>query len=482
MLARPRLFVSPPYWWRRFGLKTIVVYSVLLLSFLAAQVVSAQEPPWPPPLRGAVNGTVTFTSDLFLNVPPTVAEEATQPGAAPFVMAKTAPTVDLAFHGNLPNAALNGIWSAWGDICLASDGKVYCGIGDHGDDAGGKGHAYLYRWDPVTKVLKQIVDLNAIVPRTKGEPTWTKVHARILEGADNNIYFTGTLNDGNTADNPRFKWSRAIPGGQIYQYNPKTGQSVLYANLPAGHCTATTLLDRDRNIWWCNLETGPNRLWAFDLTRKHELYRAPAGSMAGVNRNFAIDRDGKIYFNGKGSIWKCDLEARTITPMKSSFGPDSSGMRSSTKESKDGWIYGCSMGTNQLFRFAPAKDELDLLGPNFLVKGDYTCVCVLSPDEKYVYYLPGSHGTALGTGTPVIQYDIAKNQRKVIAFLKEAMQTLYDYVPGGTYGVKISADGSTLYVNLNGHAADNIRPKQMSASGFGLTAFCAIHIPASERR
>lgn len=462
--------------------QTFLIFSALLVSGFLALAAGAQDPAWPPPLQGAQHGTVTFTSDLFLKVPQTVVDESKLPDCAPFIMAKTAPVVDLAFHDNLPNAAINGTgWSAWGDICLASDGTVYSGIGDHGDDAGGKGHAYLYRWDPVTKELKQIVDLNAIMPRTKGEPTWTKLHARILEGKDGNIYFTGTLNDGNTADQPRFKWSDTIPGAQIYQYNPKTGQASLYANLPAGHCTATTMIDLKKNIWWCNLETGPNGLWAFDLTTKQELFKAPAGSVT-FNRNFCMDRDGNAYFNGKGSIWKADLKAKTVTPMKSSLGEaDGSGMRCSTDESKDGWIYGISMGTNQIFRFAPAKDKLELLGSNFLVKGDYTTVCVLSPDQKYVYYMPGSHGTAVGTGAPIIQYNIAKKQRKVLAFLREPMETLYNYVPGGTYGVKISADGSTLYVNINGHAADAIRPKGMSASGFGLTAFCAIHIPASER-
>jgi hypothetical protein len=163
-----------------------------------------------------------------------------------------------------------------------------------------------------------------------------------------------------------------------------------------------------------------------------------------------------------------------------SLGEKSSGMRESTEQTKDGWIYGSTMDTNQLFRFNPDKEKVELLGLNFL-KGDYVTVCALSPDEKYVYFLTGAHGTAGETGTPVIQYNIATKQRKVIAFLKEAMQTQFDYVPGGTYGVKISADGGTLYVNLNGHAGNSIRLKGQPESGFGLTAFMALHIPKSER-
>jgi hypothetical protein len=47
--------------------------------------------------------------------------------------------------------------------------------------------------------------------------------------------------------------------------------------------------------------------------------------------------------------------------------------------------------------------------------------------------------------------------------------------------VKISTDGGTLYVNFNGHPGDAQRPARMRPNGFGLTAFAAIHIPASER-
>ena len=244
--------------------------------------------------------------------------------------------------------------------------------------------------------------------------------------------------------------------------------------------TATSLLDRARNIWWCNLEGGTNTLWALDLTTRQELYQAPAGSM-GFNRDFALARDGSIYFNGASSIWKCAAKTRQTTPTRSAFPGDGKiGMRASTAESKDGWIYGVTMRPGRIFRYSPQRDQLELFGADFLA-GDYTAVCVLSPDERFLYYLPGAHGGAFKIGTPVVQYEIAKDQRKVLAFLRETFATEAGFVPAGTYGVKLSADGSTLYVNLNGHAADPIRPPPMRAIGFGLTAFAAIHIPASER-
>jgi hypothetical protein len=112
--------------------------------------------------------------------------------------------------------------------------------------------------------------------------------------------------------------------------------------------------------------------------------------------------------------------------------------------------------------------------------GDYTTVAELSPDERYIYYLPGAHGQASRTGTPVVQYDIANRRIKVLAFLARAFEQAHEYIPAGTYGMKVSADGSTLYVNFNGHLTKNL-PKHLRPNGFGLCSFAAIQIPRSER-
>jgi hypothetical protein len=95
--------------------------------------------------------------------------------------------------------------------------------------------------------------------------------------------------------------------------------------------------------------------------------------------------------------------------------------------------------------------------------------------------MPGSHGKAYQTGTPVVQYDIAKKQQKVLGFLAPPIEAKFGYVPSGSYGVKMSADGGTLFVNFNGHLTDSLRPVKMKPIGFGLCAFGAIHIPAGER-
>jgi hypothetical protein len=155
-------------------------------------------------------------------------------------------------------------------------------------------------------------------------------------------------------------------------------------------------------------------------------------------------------------------------------------MRAASRASSAGDVFGVTHKGGQLFRFRPAENKVELLGPTWGT-GEYTTVTVLSPDERFVYYLPGAHGKASQYGTPVVQYEIATGTRKVLAFLAPTLEAQVGYVPGGTYGVKLSDDGGTLYVNFNGHAADGIRPARMRPNGFGLTSFAAIHVPKSER-
>lgn len=453
---------------------------LLALTSLSPFLQAADAPSWPPTLPGAVKGTVTLQTEEFLRVPESVEAKRKEGKIVAFDVAKTPPTVELAFHEQLgPDAIKRRLWSSWGDIGLAADGRVYCGIGDHGNDAGGDARCFLYRWDPKAKQLRQLVDMNRVVTSRAGQPAWSKIHAKVDEGPDGKIYFSCTLNGGQRAGDPKYGFNDQLPGGQLYRYDPVSERTEVFANLPPRRCTATSILDRVRNVWWCNLEAGGgDALWGIDLGTKKVVYQGADGSV-GFNRAFALLRNGEIVCNGSGAFQRLDPAAGKIRPTQAKV-EGSSGMRSATRESRDGFVYGVLQTTHQLFRYAAGSDELKLLGPGWL-EGEYTAVCELSPDERFLYYLPGSHGRAWQSGTPVIQYNIATGRRKVLAFLAPAFDRAHGYVPAGTYGMKVSADGATIYVNFNGHAADRIRPTTMKPNGFGLTAFAAIHIPASER-
>lgn len=496
---------------------------ILFFSFLLFSYNSNAQDVWPPNLPTAnKNGIATLNTSDLLKIPSTIQQILDANPDIKFSVAKTVPKVELVFHGQLPNAALNGTgWSSWGDLCLASDGKVYSGIGNHWKTD--KGESYIYRWDPSKNEFKKIADLNKISKARANEVHFSKVHAHIIEGRDKKIYFTGTLDDGSLAGNEEMlkKWTNNISGGKLFQYDPKTGETSVYADFPAARVTATTKYDANRNILYCEIEGDPKGVsfGAFDMDKKEWIYQSEPGVIS-HHRDLMLDNDGNVYFNGlrenlssqvvlrggvyypvqtkdPGSVSTSMLPADQTDLLKNipitqiwQYSPVTKsikalntktigGFRSSTRESKTGYIYGTTMA-NQLFRYSPSKDELTILGSNFLKDGEYITVCDLSPDEKYIYYLPGAHGSAGFSGTPVIQYTIATGEQKAIVFLSETMIKTFNYAPGGTYGLKISADGSKLYVGLNGSPPDASRPKGLGR-GFGLTSFAIIHIPTQER-
>ncbi len=450
----------------------------LCLSLCAIRLDAAD---WPPPLRGIVDGVANVETDDFLRVPASVETRRKEMDVVAFDVAHAAPRVELAFHDQLgADAASRRLWSSWGDIGVANDGRVYCAIGDHGDDAGGNARCFLYQWDPAKHALRQIVDMNRVVPSKAGQPAWSKVHAKIDEGADGKIYFSCTLNGGQKAGDPKYGFNEALTGGQLYRFDPANDRTEVFASLPPRRCTATSHLDRERNIWWCNLEAGKgDALFGIDLATKKIMHQGEDGSV-GFNRAFTLLRDGRVVCNGVKNFQVLDPTTGKMQMLRAGA-EGSPGMRCATRESRSGHVFGVMQTTHQLFDYDVAKDEFKLLGPSWLA-GEYTAVCELSPDEKFLYYLPGSHGRAWQSGTPVIQFEIATGRRKVLAFLAPAIDSRTDFVPGGTYGMKISVDGSMIFVNFNGHPADGIRPAKMKPSGFGLTAFAVIHIPASERQ
>lgn len=477
---------------------------------------------WPPKFSiEDNNGISTFKGMDLLRVPDQVLSILDSTDAQ-LSVAETAPTVELIFHNelrNIPRDSSGALWTSWGDICLASDGKVYSGIGNHwGMDLG---ETYIYCWDPEERKLKKIVDINEIVEAESGDPRFSKVHAPIFEGSDKKIYFTGTLDNGGLAGvSPNLEaWNSKISGAKLFQYDPKSGKTIVLTDFPPATVTAATAYDPERNIFYCELEGNPKGVYlgVFNMTAKEWSFEGSPG-MISHHRDIMMDVNGNIYFNGpkvtlseqeRGqlaekmerrqrtsmlpisekhraipeavtALWKYDPSTKSVSETKTStFG----GVRASTRESKSGFIYGTTMN-NELFKYSPTTDEMTILGSNFLVDGEYITVCVLSPDEKYMYYLPGAHGSAGFSGTPIIQYNIDENKQKALVFLSETMVEKIGYAPGGTYGIKISDDGSKLYIGLNGAPADSTMhmPKGVRMEqGFGLTSFAIIHIPEKER-
>jgi hypothetical protein len=187
-----------------------------------------------------------------------------------------------------------------------------------------------------------------------------------------------------------------------------------------------------------------------------------------------LDRDGNAYFSTKGGgIARYSCEKNQIEPTRAKLAAGS--LRASTDASRSGVIFGMTQ-SGELFLFDPRNEVVEDLGPNS--GSQYTAVMVLSPDEKFIYYAPGAHGSSVRLGTPIVQYDIAAKRHKVIAFLNPAMREQFKYNIGGSYNIKLSADGATLYCTFNGAP---LEPGARKEVAFGRPCLVVVHIPREER-
>lgn len=204
------------------------------------------------------------------------------------------------------------------------------------------------------------------------------------------------------------------------------------------------------------------------------------------SRNLVLDAAGNCYFStSDGTLARYSPADNRVTrtrvqlPPAPGAAPGKSGgrfLRASTRPAKDGRLFAMTQA-GALFAFDPKAETVTDLGENFL-DGEYVAVMALSPDEKYLYYAPGAHGQSARYGTPVVQYNLAKRERKVLAFLNAPLREKLRWNVGGTYNLKCSADGSRLYIAFNGAP---LNPNARREETFGQPGLIVLNIPATER-
>ena len=134
-----------------------------------------------------------------------------------------------------------------------------------------------------------------------------------------------------------------------------------------------------------------------------------------------------------------------------------------------------------MWEFDVKTETARLLGPAAVAGKTYTTS--IDADHKtnrYLYYVPGSHGGAELDGTPLVQYDLKTRSRKVICFLHPYHYDKYDFIPLGTFGSAVSPEGDKVYVTWNGNRGTP-REKLGGRARFNTCGMTVVHIPADER-
>jgi hypothetical protein len=417
----------------------------------------------------ATSKAVTVESADFLKPPAGL-------DATNFVVAKTAPRVDVCFFGGLKDRGKGTLWSSWGDGCLASNGKYYTSVGDHlGIDA----NSHVYEYDPMTMVLRRVVDVLRAIGHMLGLYGHGKIHSGIHQAADGKLYFTTYWGKPKEID-AAFK--KGFEGSLLLCYDPKTDKTEnLGAVVPRQGLPASYFDPKQQLLYFHAVYDGD--VVVYDVKARKVIYRGGAGSTAGHRTFFGDDR-GDVYFSGDDGrlhAYHPELNRTFKTDLKLPAGDDAKKgntlRAATTRPAKIGTIYGMT-AAGRLFALDSSKQlqksSVKDLGPNF-GGGDYTAVMVMSPDEKYLYYAPGAHGSGTKSGAPVVQYALGTGERKVLAFLHGPLLKELKYQIGGTYNLQIDSTGQRLYFTFNG-AEPGMR------SPFGRPAVVVVHIPDSERK
>lgn len=438
-----------------------------VLSTAIPEAAGAQEPGWPPELPGGA-AIVTDRSQDFITVPRGVALlEGTK-------VAETPPVIDFMYF---PGQTHRGNpWTNWGDGLAVGTHRYYTSIGDHLAPAG---TALVYAYDAGSRELRQLVDVRAWLEESGTVPASTryrpgKIHSRIDMGRDGWLYYATHRGSPRRGTDDQHGYL----GDWLLRTDPESGETELVARHPVEkHAIPAGTLDPERMIYYGGTAHGRDapaegaHLFVWDVGSDRLRLRSEEGF-----GRYAIlsQRTGRLYWRAKDSGAGLVYDPGTNTISASPHVPE---VRSATRETPDGLVYGTSGSSDVIWAFDTRTERLTEMGRGASGEQTYITAMEADPTGRYLYYVAGAHGRIVEDGTPIMQFDTRTGTRKVIAFVGPYYRERYGYTPDGTFGLGLSEDGATLYVTWNGNRVGRSGSRYWDAC-----ALMVIHIPVSERQ
>lgn len=415
---------------------------------------------------------------------------------AGFAVARVAPVVELVIvplerrfllEPRKPGEPV-GVWSSWGQGTYhPATGRFYGSVGNHiYYDAS----IHIVDYDPRTRSVRTSPNINAMLGRTPEDFGDGKIHGSLDFYKGNTAYFCTYWC--NYPEPTEEQFASGYEGGSILAYDVETGH-LTNLGVPLKRASwPYHRLDRRRGLMFA--VGAQNEFICYDIERGRLVWGGfcPAGMMW-HDRNMLLDEEtGCVYSSNRSPsdpevhIIRYDSARNRFTKMNSTIPRNAvtgeiGQMRAHTpRRSKDGWFMGVAL-QGEMFRFYPDEDRVEDLG--LCWPGDprhlYTTSMAISPDDKYVYYVPGAHGQSHLEGTPVVQYNTVTGERKALAFLYPYLYEKYGYIASGTFSVELDDRGERLFMLFNG-AFTRFDPS--GGDVFGDPSVIVLHIPEEERR
>ena len=432
------------------------------------------------------SGMATDKSKDFLKVPDNYI------GKLKVTMAKAVPEIDFApvrgLHPEFFPDDNKGNWTQWAEVTKGPNGCFYMSAGDHRcKDA----QIYITEYDPVKKEQRNVVNVGKLFGWKKGQYVDGKIHGRMDILPDGTLVAATWLG---SSIKPEWRDHGYVNGGSLLTYNIYTGMAKNHGIPFMGDSWPYHSIDTQTGVL---MAIGHHRnFMAYDVINDRLLYGGyPSDGINWNSRNMLLDEltglvyatDTKIAHNftpDNDEYRFVSFDQRTnefarlecSVPVNPVTGKCSNLRAYSARRTAEGFFW-CFNYQGTLFKFYPDEDRTELVGVNWDESGVYVGSMAMSPKCRYLYYVPGSSTGSHPWGTPVVQYDTVNDTKKAIAFLGGFYHDNYGYLPGGTFGIELSADGSLLVIQTNGSFGP---PKEKGGSS-GCPAIFAVHIPDSER-
>jgi hypothetical protein len=377
-------------------------------------------------------------------------------------IAKVAPTVDFAFY---PKQDYPGNpWSHRSDGFVLGD-KFYSSSNDH---LAPRGTAHLWEYDAAKKQFRHLCDTtkflesqNAFPPEMNYRPG--EMQSRIDLGSDGFLYYAtdrGSPTVTHDGNGYRGEW--------ILRTHRLTGETQIVATWPiVKHTIPASIVDPQRMIFYGGTAPGrdsPNQkvqFFAWDIRAGKLLHQCDDGPTRVM---FLSPKSGRVYWEGKAY----DPTTNRVSPANVPH------VRSATRETADGYVYGTSQTKADLWAYHVPTDTMKQLGTAAVASQEYIASIEADPSGRFLYYVPGAHGGAAQDNTPVVQYDLRTGRRKVLAFLHDHFWQKYDYALDGSFGSALDETGERLFISWDGWRRGQPR-------GWESAALTVVHIPREER-
>lgn len=396
-----------------------------------------------------------------------------------FTIAKVPPTVKLRILPDLvPEYFTEGqqymaAWANWANVTRSEDNRFFFSVGDHR----GQGcQLNIYEYCPARNVVFRVVDVKKLLGWTDESYTDGKIHGNMGIMPDGTLWATthyGAIPDSTWyANGFRGSWMLSY---NIYTHEAKNwGNPLIPSNLPC----FTVDTKRGRLMATGSFQTV--LLW--DCIEKKVRYAGcPPNGWVWWERSMLLDEaTGKFwsvdYKDSKVRFLSFDPEFNTferyeVSPPENPYLKVVALTRGHTEQpAMDGWYYWATWNGG-FFKFKPGGSTgpiVESIGVTW-DKGRDCKAIVLDPTGRYVYYLP------MGPYSPIIQYDVKTQTKKVLCWLQEYYLDKYGYWMDACFGMNISNDGSFLVFNMNGEFQGRSTP-------FGHPSLLVVEIPPEERQ